>query len=107
MNQIKNPSKEKYWQKQVEKYSKTSMSQRAFCRNNGISYWSFNTWKRRLSENSVKKDMVEVPAKKVRGVSKVPSKIELEINQSIRVFISSGFDPDLLKNVISALVADQ
>ena len=106
MSQSIKSSREKYWQKQIARHSRTTLSQREFCKRNGLSYWSFNSWKRRLSEiNS--SSLVEIPSNRIKNLSESPSGIELVINQSITIKLSSGFDHDLLRDIISALVTEQ
>ncbi len=106
MKKTTKQTRKQYWQKHINRYSKTSMSQKEYCRQNDIGYWSFNNWKRRLSEKTNDNDLVEIPAKKIRKISKAASSIELEINSSIKVIILPGFDSELLRNIISVLVVD-
>ncbi len=107
MDQTKKLSREKYWKGHIDRHSKTSMSQKEYCRKNNLGYWSFNTWKRKLSEKNSNKDLFEIPGKKIPEISNMPSGIELEINQSLKINITAGFCPELLRNVISALVISQ
>lgn len=96
-------SREKYWKKHIESYFRTSMTQRAYCRKNNLSYWSFRNWKRMLDGDTGGTELVAVPASVLPDVSPMPSALGIEINRSLRITISRGFDPELLVEVIKAL----
>ena len=106
MNHKDKASREQHWKKHVARYSGTSMTQREYCRKNDINYWTFNTWKRKLSEKNCKGSLVEIPAGKVRDIPCIPLTIELEINRSLKINLSQGFDPELLTKVVSTLGID-
>ncbi|MFH0976223.1 MAG: hypothetical protein V1874_10625 [Spirochaetota bacterium] len=50
----------KYWKSHIEKHRKSRVSQKKYCRQQEISYWSFNHWKKQIKPKSSK--LQEIPA---------------------------------------------
>ena len=76
-------------------------SRTQYCREAGISYWSFREWQKRFQEKSEPgKTLVPVPLKIISGAQDEICTIELLINESIIMRIKPGFDGKLLRAII-------
>jgi hypothetical protein len=55
-------SRQEFWKAQFEAFSRSGLSAQAFCRESGLSYSSFFSWKRRLdvSRRRAKGDSIEI-----------------------------------------------
>ena len=92
-----------YWRKHVETYKRSGLSQREYCRQQGLSYWSFNPWKRKLEADIT--DFQEIPKELVCSLSPVNRQIELTLKDGMRISIPDGFSEDTLKSILQVLSA--
>ncbi len=85
------------WSARMSAWRSSGKSGAAWCRDNGISYYQFQYWrkKQRRSGQQVKAGQF-IPLK----VAAIPLRIECN---GIFLYVSSGFDPALLREVVSAL----
>lgn len=83
-NPEKSPqSKRAYWQEQIERWKQSGLSQRAYCRHNGLKYRQWVYWKKRTS--SVEKPIMFVPLR----IAEAPE------GSVIRVITPNGFKIEL------------
>jgi hypothetical protein len=92
----------KEWQTHVESYMKSGVSQREYCRQHGISYWSFNTWKRKIETGSNKLKLQEVSKDLVHSLS-AEKGIEFVLGDRIRITIPDNFSEETLKKILNIL----
>jgi hypothetical protein len=85
----------------IEAYRKSGLSQKEYCRQKGISYWSFNSWKRRL-ESGIHKAQ-EIPKEIIRSLSIEYKQIELILEDRMRISIPDRFSAETLRNVLNIL----
>ena len=90
-----------YWGEHVKRYYDASLSQREYCRQNNLSYYSFNMWKRRIDKESASCRLTEVSRVKVKGLSQTGRSFEILLNNTIRIAIPDDFDPEVLKDTVS------
>ncbi len=70
------------WQSFVDAQSGSGLSQEAFCKNNGISFGTFQTWRKRLMSEAAKPEFVEIP----RSAPNLP----LESGLTVRLELGAG-----------------
>ena len=107
MNDIKHLSqseRRRYWLDHVSSFQRSGLSQREFCRNHNISYWSFNTWKRRLEEKGKKNQIQEISPLVVRELSDQNSNLEIQFNETIRISVPVNFSEETLRRILHVLV---
>ena len=51
---------EREWKALVDEHERSDLTMKEFCRRREISYWTFREWRRRLSEEHPRDDLVEV-----------------------------------------------
>ncbi len=92
-----------YWETHVRAYRESGLSQKEYCRQNNISYWSFNPWKRRL--DTAGKGFQEVSPEIVENLQVDKEKIEIIVSDSVKVSVPSQFSEESLIKVLRVLGA--
>lgn len=96
--------REAYWQEKINEFKQSALTQREFCRQQGISYWSFNTWNRRLSASPAEETgIVEVTSRAFAAQTAVTESFEIILSESLRIRIPETFKPETLSRIIDAL----
>ena len=90
--------RQKYWQRHIEKWSQSGLSQVAYCRECNLKIKSFTYFKSRLKKN-LPVQFVQVPVEPVR----VPSFVKLNIGSSFQIEIPDGFSQNTLTQVLQVL----
>lgn len=96
-----------YWKQQIESWQETGLTQAEYCRRHNLKHYQLVYWKKRFlkTETSVSfvplklEDLLDIPAQPDRAP------LCLVINDSFKVEIRAGFDPQLLRQLIFALEA--
>ena len=84
------------WNKTIERWKSSGKKQRAFCLDEGISYWTF-----RDKLNAQKKNgFVQITREKTLSST---GQIELIIDKRIQITLDFGYSSDLLRTVLSDL----
>ena len=99
--------KRSYWKQHIDNWQETGLTQAEYCRRHNLRHHQLVYWKKRFSHTET-------------GVSFVPLKIDdllmdrpaqldrqslcLEINNRFKVEIRAGFDAQLLRQLIFALL---
>ncbi len=90
-----------YWQKHVKAQAGSGLTQREYCRQNTISYWSFNPWKRRIENESAQ--FHEISPAIVQGLPVGDKLIEITVNENIRISVPEGFSLATLRDILRVL----
>ena len=91
----------KYWKSHVEAYRNSGLSQKKYCEQEKISYWSMNHWKRKIDPE--RNRLLEIPLSLVDSLSKSNKEIELTLEDRIRISIPERFSEDTLKKILNIL----
>ncbi len=84
------------WPDRLAAWRQSGKTGAAWCRDNGIGYYQFQYWRDKLRPEAEERSGHFVPF----TVTATP--LRLEYN-GVYLHVSSGFDPNLLRDVISAL----
>lgn len=97
-------SKNDQWRERIAEQERSGVSVRLFCRERGLTEYSFYAWRRRLRpQDPVRFALVERgPA---RQESAIDANLELLLATGDRLRISVGVDAATLRTVIDALRA--
>jgi hypothetical protein len=74
------------WTKVVREWQESGKSQREFCKDQGISYWTFRNWNIKLKNLKSEMNLVPVPFVEVR-VDKVKS---TGMSKPIKIYLPCG-----------------
>lgn len=89
----------KKWEIHIERHRKSGQSQKGYCRQEGISYWSFNSWKRKIEAGNNK--LQEIPTSLVQSLAlKNKEKIKLILECGIKISIPDGFSEETLGKIL-------
>ena len=98
-----NPKAEE-WAERIAAQQRGGMSVKQFCKEQGLTEWAFDTWRKRLQEKGpVRFALVERRA--TRQERTAEPVLELVMVTGERLRISSGVDAATLRRVIEALRA--
>ncbi len=97
--QNKLTKKQRCWQRHIEQWSQSKLSQAAYCREQNLKIKSFTYFKSRLKKKNLPVQFVQVPVEPVR----VPSFLKLNIGSSFQIDIPDGFSKNTLTQVLQVL----
>jgi len=97
--------KRSYWKQQIEQWQQTGLSQAEYCRRNNLKHHQLAYWRKRClkTESAVSfaavhlEDLLDIPAPPNQ------SSLAVVIDNQFKVEIAAGFDPQLLRQVVTAL----
>ena len=98
----KRPTKADEWRERIAEQARSGLSIKQFCKERGVTPWSFYHWRKRLREpGPVRFALVE------RGPSErepaTEAQLELILPGGARMHIRSGVDGATLRTVLEAL----
>jgi len=97
--------KRSYWKQQIEQWQQTGLSQAEYCRRNNLNHHQLVYWKKRYlkTETDVSfaavqlEDLLDMPA------AADQASLTVVIDSPLKVEITEGFNPQLLRQLIIAL----
>ena len=95
-----------YWTGQVQRWRESGLTQREYCKREGISIERFGAWKRRLDRENQNESggLVAVPPKIVSSaLFTVRPVLGLVVDERYRVEIPDAFSPSTLEAVLQVL----
>jgi tagatose-1,6-bisphosphate aldolase non-catalytic subunit AgaZ/GatZ len=102
----KQKDRKKYWKQHYDSFRNSDLTQRGYCKQNDLSYWTFNQWKRKLDKTESDLSMQEIPVKLHQKTSS-EKHIEIILNNNIRLSVPDNFSSDTLKKIVSVLRENQ
>jgi hypothetical protein len=93
-----------YWSGHIRRWESSGTSRRQYCIGEGISYWTFREWQKRLSEETTsERNLIQLPQEAYHSVEKVEPTVELSLPGNITIRINKGFDGELLRSLLHEL----
>ena len=93
-----------YWRSHVEQWRGSGLTQKEYCRTQGICLERFGYWKRRLEREGQSGAFVAVPSGVLsRALCPSHSALRLTVDERYRIEIPEGFCPSTLKTVLEVL----
>ena len=95
-------SKEIFWEEHIKRWNKRGVSQAKYCKENNLNKNLFSKWKNKIIPKDIVKanEFVEL---KVSEMSK-ESEIEVIVKDIFKLRLKSGFDKELVKEVIEVII---
>ena len=103
MGQRSHREREAYWQQKVKEYIGSGLTQREFCRRQDVSYWSFNSWHRRLTATPKETGLVEVTSRALATQTASTEAFEIIISSGLRIRIPEKFNHETLTRIVDTL----
>ncbi len=102
--------RERYWQAHVSAWRRSGLTQREYSKRQGLSEWSFSSWKRRLAKRNP--DSVSFLPVVMRGQDVVGSagfalgsrpSLTLIVEDRYRLEVGDGFSSETLARLLAVL----
>ena len=106
MGKTERIERREYWTGQVRRWRESGLTQREYCKREGLSIERFGSWKRRLgSDNqSESRGLVAVPPRIVSSaLFTTRPALGLVVDERYRVEIPDAFSPSTLEAVLQIL----
>lgn len=94
--------KQQYWKHHYNSFLKSGLTQREYCRQKDISYWTFNQWKRKFNKSDVDRSIQEIPVK-ISSEKASGQSFEIIFTNKLRLSVPDNFSCDTLKKILSVL----
>jgi hypothetical protein len=94
--------KRQIWEDRVARWQESGLTQKEFCRQNNLRENQLTYWKKRLFQPEAPVSFLQVQIAGNLGFER-RSAIRLNIGHEYQVEIDPGFEPDVLKQVVSVL----
>ena len=97
--------KRSYWKQQIEQWQQSGLSQAEYCRRNNLKHHQLVYWKRRCLKTETEVSFVPVQLEALLDIPAPADQASLTviIDNPFKVEIAAGFDPQLLRQVVTAL----
>lgn len=95
----KKQDREYFWKHHYISFNKSGLTQREFCRQNELNYWSFNQWKRRFDKSELDVSLQEISLS-LPEKSQSKEFIEIIFKNDIRLSIPDNFSKNTLKQIV-------
>jgi len=97
--------KRSYWKQQIEQWQQSGLSQAEYCRRNNLKHHQLVYWKRRCLKTETEVSFVPVQLEALLDIPAPADQASLTviIDNQFKVEIVAGFDPQLLRQVLTAL----
>ena len=97
--------KRSYWKQQIEQWQQSGLSQAEYCRRNNLKHHQLVYWKRRCLKTETEVPFVPVRLEALLDIPAPADQASLTviIDNQFKVEIVAGFDPQLLRQVVTAL----
>ena len=97
--------KREHWQRHIQAWQASGMTQAAYCQNNGLNLKSFAYWKHRLKkQNSTTVQLVQVASPKTLPVHYSRScALRMILDNHISIEIADEFSPATLARVLDVV----
>ena len=92
-----------YWQEHLKSYYESGLSQREYCRQADIGYWSFNQWKRRIENTQESTALTEVPRKVPNQSSISDNRIIVKLNNEIQISLPASISQETLTTILNSV----
>ena len=100
-------SRKQYWQKQIESWEESKLTQAEYCRRNGFKTSKFLYWKTKLRKSQKSNiSFFQIPVQPTNETMFAESnacQIRMVIHGRFQVDIGPGFDPGTLQKLIYTL----
>jgi hypothetical protein len=97
--------RQRYWQEHIERWRSSGMTQKDYCRQNGLKWSTFQYWKQRLRQKSSAVSLVQVslgPVGNSKDVQDWPGLVLL-IGDRYKVQVGDEFKPATLARLVQTL----
>ena len=101
----KNQKLTQFWKYHIEQWGESSLSQNAYCRENGLKPNRFTYWKIKFKNQTLPAGFVQVPSPRITEVLSLSEQKGLRLNMDteFQIEIPDGFSQTTLTRVLQVL----
>lgn len=94
-------AKHQFWQKHFNSWEESNLSQKKYCDENSVSYWSFKTWYAKIKPEvkTKTKNFIKLNPEKITNT--YTGKIEIIISDRIKISVDESISENNLKKIFS------
>ncbi len=92
-----------YWHQHYQSFKELNITQREYCRQNNLGYWTFNKWKRLFDQENNSTSLQQLP---VTYHPVKTDKLEITLPNNVRISIPEDFSEKTLRQIISVMRND-
>ena len=92
-------AKNQFWQKHFKLWEESNLSQKKYCEENSVSYWSFKTWYAKLKPEVKTKTKSFIKLNPVKISNTYSGKIEIIITDRIKISVDENISENNLKKI--------
>lgn len=100
--QLSKESKLRFWQNHFNTWKGSNLSQKKYCDENSISYWSFKTWYAKLKPEVKTKTNSFIKLNPVKITTIYSGKIEIIFTDKIKIILDEDISENRLKKIFLA-----
>lgn len=103
MNNYKNfndDQKKEYWSKHIQQFKISGLSQKKYCEQESISYWSFRTWYYKTEPEISGKNFIKV--ENPSPIKKSAAEITITLYEKIIIEINGDISEEVLRRIFKA-----
>jgi hypothetical protein len=94
--------KRRYWKYHLDGWRASGLTQVAYCRQNDLSRFQFQYWRKRFQESDLLPALIEVPLSSVMA-RKPNQALRLLVGDQYQIAVERDFDPVALRQLIGVL----
>jgi hypothetical protein len=99
--------KRTYWKQHIDSWQETGLTQAEYCRRHNLKHHQLVYWKKRILKTETDVSFVPLKLENFVNIACQPDRAALclAVNGNFKIEIRTGFDPQLLRQLIFALRA--
>ncbi len=98
---LNHDQKKEFWSKHIRHFRQSGLSQKKYCEQENLSYWSFRTWYYKRDPEAAENKFIKVI--NFKPEEKPASKIILSLSEKIKIELDENISEDILRRIFKAL----
>jgi hypothetical protein len=98
--ELSHDQKKEFWSNHIRLFSQSGLSQKKYCEQENLSYWSFRTWYYKTSPEAAETKFIRVNSFKTE--EKSVSKIRIILSGKIRIEFDENISEEILRRIFKA-----
>jgi len=98
--ELSHDQKKEFWSKHIRHFRRSGLSQKKYCEQENLSYWSFRTWYYKRNPESAESKFIRVI--NFKPEEKPVSKIILSLSEKIKMEFDENISEDILRRIFKA-----
>jgi len=97
---LNHDQKKEFWSKHIRHFRQSGLSQKRYCEQENLSYWSFRTWYYKRDPEAAENKFIKVI--NFKPEEKPASKIILSLSEKIKIELDENISEDILRRIFKA-----